>query len=856
MLPKELQSLPIVEVFDDLRDALSRSDNVVLEAPPGAGKTTAVPLALLNEPWLAGRKILMLEPRRMAARAAASRMAGLLYEEPGDTVGYRIRLDSCVGELTRVEVVTEGVLARRLQMDPALSDVGLVIFDEFHERNLDSDLGLALTLQGREMFREAGALKVLVMSATLDGGAISGLLGGAPLIRSDGRQYPVDVHFSHPLNPRDPLMPPLMAAVKRALTETAGSVLVFLPGQREINSAARELGDIVAGGGYGKVVLSPLYGGLSLEQQQRAIRPAPEGSRKIVLATNIAETSLTIDGISAVVDSGLAREAVYDANTGMTRLSTRRISRASARQRKGRAGRLGRGDCYRLWSEEQHQQLVAHGTPEILQADLTPLAMQLLAWGIEDPSELHWLNPPPVAPYQKALDTLALCDAAFKGGSDRWQLSPHGVRLTQLPLHPRLAHMLMKGCDIGAAETACLLAAVLAERNPVSGRGTDIGIALSLLMGETSCPEPLKGWYKRCWQQARKYSQVASAVHMSGGASVGVPQREVPGVLLASAYPDRLARLRPGGDGRQYILSSGRAAELPPDDALTGTPWLAVAESGGEKGRPVDRIYSAAPLAAQRFSDVLASLVQNEERAAWDDQAGQFVCEQRSVIGQIQLSVKPLENIPDSVRNDALVSVVRARGLNILPWTDALVQWRRRVMLMHDLRWGDGENPWPDLSDANLLASLEEWLAPYLQGVTRLEDFKRLDLRSIMHAQLPWPLPLELERLAPERIAVPSGSNPAIDYAQEPPVLAIKLQEMFGCDETPRIADGALPLQVHLLSPAGRPLQVTQDLATFWRDGYQSVRKEMRGRYPKHPWPEDPTIATPTAKTNRALRNS
>ena len=473
-----MPDLPIQDVLPRLCAALQQRHEAVLQAPPGAGKTTVVPLAMLAEPWLEpGAGILVVEPRRIAARAAAMRMAQLLGEEVGDTVGYRIRLDTRVSASTRVEVITEGILARRLQTDPELDGVGLVIFDEFHERNLDSDLGLALALQARELFRESTPLRLMVMSATLDGEKVAALLNDAPVITSKGRQYPVEVHYGAACQLRDPIITPVVRTVLQALDEQAGSVLVFLPGQGEINRVAREL-SVGLGDRSDSVTVCPLYGGLSLTHQQQAIAPAPDGRRKVVLATNIAETSLTIEGICTVVDSGLAREAVFDSGAGVTRLTTRRISRASAAQRAGRAGRLAPGACYRLWSKQQHRQLVAHREPEILQADLAPLALQLLAWGVRDPAELQWLDAPPSGPYRQALNVLGACDAVSQS-SGALQLTPHGVRLAQLPLHPRLAHMLLLGCDIHATETACLMAALLAERNPLSSRGTDINQALA-----------------------------------------------------------------------------------------------------------------------------------------------------------------------------------------------------------------------------------------------------------------------------------------------------------------------------------------------------------------------------------------
>jgi ATP-dependent helicase HrpB len=852
MLPVDVADLPIFEILEELKLRLREAHELVLQAPPGAGKTTVVPLALLAEPWLAGRKILVLEPRRMAARAAAQRMAQLLGESPGDTVGYRIRLDSCVGAHTRIEVITEGILTRQLQRDPGLEDVALVIFDEFHERNLDSDLCLALTLQGRELFREGAPLKLLVMSATLDSEPVANLMGGASLLTSRGRQFPVTTHYGRNYELREPIAPLVIQAVQHAIASHEGSILVFLPGQREINRVARGLAETLRDS---EVLIAPLYGGLNLDRQQQAIQPAPIGKRKIVLATNVAETSLTIEGIEVVIDSGLVREAIFDAATSMTRLATRRISRASARQREGRAGRLGPGHCYRLWSEQQDARLVAHTNPEILQADLAPLALQLLAWGVEDPAEMAWLDSPPATAYQQGLDILAICGALYRNAEGRHRLTPEGVRLAQMPLHPRLAHMLLVGSDIQAQDTGCLLAAVLSERNPLAGEGTDINLSLAVLLGESRCRPELQGWFRRSWQQARRYAQLGldSAVYRPGKAAISVAQGDVVGVLLASAYPDRVARLRPGGDGTCYQMANGRSAVLPAGDPLAGEPWLAVAHIGGQVGAATDRIYGASPFNPAVLEGILSPLVREEDQVKWDYRENQFVARRRRLVGGILLASEPLAEVPEAARGKALLGMVRRKGLGILPWTRSLLQWRARVMLLAGIDGGPGDQPWPDLSDEGLLAGLEHWLLPYLGKVRRLQDFEALDLRGIMHALLPWPLPLELERLAPERLTVPSGSAVAIDYLQDPPVLAVKLQEMFGCEATPTVADGRVALMIHLLSPAGRPLQVTQDLAGFWRGSYQEVKREMKGRYPKHPWPDDPLQATATRHTKRRI---
>lgn len=856
MLPDEAQGLPVVEIIDEVKLRLQKAHELVVQAPPGAGKTTVLPLALLSEKWLGQRKILVLEPRRMATRAAAARMAELLGESLGQTVGYRMRMESSVSPQTRIEVVTEGILTRQLQRDPGLEDVGLVIFDEFHERNLDSDLCLALCLLGRRQYREGPPLKLLVMSATLDGEAVARLLGNAAVVTSRGRQYPVTTVYGQPYQMRDSIVTPTVSTVMRALREQRGSLLVFLPGQREIHRVGRELSTSLALQGHESVVVEPLYGGMPLERQRSAVLPAAPGRRKVVLATNVAETSLTIEGIEVVIDSGLVREAIFDPLTGLTRLATRRASRASVEQRRGRAGRQAPGVCYRLWSEQQQGRLVAHATPEILQEDLAPMALQLLSWGIADPAELDWLDAPPDAAYQQAIGILELCGAAFRTHNDRVQLTPHGVRLAQMPLHPRLAHMLLVGCDIHATETACLLAAVMSERNPVSDRGVDIGAALDLLMGEMRCPLELEAWFKRIWQQARRFAQLAGEVHKPRKFALAVQQQDILGILLASAYPDRVARRRPGADSGRFQLSNGRSAVIPADDPMAGKEWLAVADLGGRLGEAEDRIYAASALNPANFREVLSSLVRHEEHVDWDYRNERFVAERHSLVGSILLAAQPLEEVSADARGEALLGVVRNKGLQILPWNKSIQQWRARIMLMHQVFAGSSDNPWPDLSDQALLDSLESWLLPHLENVRKLEDFQALDLKTILRGHLPWPLPLELERLAPERWAVPSGSSVAIDYRQSPPVLAVKLQEMFGCDETPSIAEGRISLVVHLLSPAERPLQITQDLAGFWRNGYAQVRREMRGRYPKHPWPDNPLDAPATRATRRGLSAS
>jgi ATP-dependent helicase HrpB len=834
-------SLPIDTVVPALRQALAARHEAVLEAPPGAGKTTRVPLALLGEPWLAGQTILMLEPRRLAARAAAERLASELGEKVGETVGYRIRLESRVGPNTRIEVVTEGILTRRLQDDPALEGVGLLIFDEFHERSLDADLALALSLNGRELLRDDPPLKILLMSATLEGQRLSTLLDDAPVVRSEGRMYPVAMRWGRPFQAGEYIEPRVVQAVLEAINDETGSVLVFLPGQAEIRRVHQQLADAL--GERADILLCPLHGELDLAAQRAAIDPAPAGKRKIVLATNIAETSLTIDGVRVVVDAGLARVPRFDPGSGMTRLDTQRISRASATQRAGRAGRLEPGVCYRLWSEAQHDQLAAYGAAEILQADLAGLALQLARWGVT-PNQLSWLDLPPSAAYAQAQDLLvrlgALSDAKAVS------LTEHGQAMAQLPAHPRIAHLLLRGQAWGLAELASDVAALLGERDILRGAGADLRSRLSLVAGEQSAQRGGQGGVQRVRQLARQYRG-----YLRGSATAKVSDPDHPrwlGALLALAYPDRVAQQRREG-AAEYRLANGRAALFGEADALMKHEWIVIADLGSRQGQREERIYLATDFDPKLFDSLLAEQVRNVDQLDWDEREGVLRAERQRKVGELVLSREPLTGLDESARSQALLGLVRRKGLELLPWTPELRQWQARVMLLRQLDLASqGQSEWPDVSNEALLGTLEDWLQPYLGKVTRLSHFSNLDLSSILRNALPWPLPQRLDEWAPQHLVVPSGSSIRLDYTEQPPILAVRLQELFGLAQTPRVANGRLEVKLHLLSPARRPVQVTQDLANFWRTTYAEVKKDLKGRYPKHYWPDDPLVAEATAR--------
>ena len=832
-------TLPIEEALPRLRDVLARHASAVLQAPPGAGKTTLVPLALLDEPWLKGKSIVMLEPRRLAARAAAGRMSQLRGENVGEVVGYRIRFESKVSKATRIEVLTEGILTRRLQNDPALEDVGLVIFDEFHERHLHADLALALCLDSQRGLRED--LKILVMSATLDGAAVSRLLGDAPIVSSEGRSYPVEVRYLA-RDPEGRLPISVAAAVQRALEEQPGDALVFLPGAREIRQTQELLTPILGG----DTEVLPLYGDLPWESQQRAIQPGG-GRRRVVLATPIAETSLTIEGVRIIVDAGYVRVPQFDPKSGLSRLVTQRISRASAEQRAGRAGRTAPGVCYRLWGETTQRGLIPQAIPEIRNADLVPLALELSAWGVQDATRLAWLDPPPAASLAQARDLLVELDALDEQG----RITAAGRAMAQLPLHPRLAHMLRAAEKMQRGALACDIAALISERDILMGearRSCDLTERLDVLQvfrklgrkGAQARSADLSGC-ARVDQASRQWRRLIGARDEAAAFNP-----DDAGQLLALAYPDRIAQQR-APNGPAYLLANGRGARLPEWEIRLRQPLLVAATLDAGEGEGL--IYLAATLRAEMLSTVMPGHVRSEEEVRWDAEQQIVVARRVERLGALVLDSAPLKKADPEKLRVAMLEGVRRMGLEVLPWTGEARQWQARVLSMR--QWFPQES-WPDVSDSALAATLNDWLAPYLDGSTRRDHLVRLDMLTILKSHLDWKQSQKLDSDSPTHLAVPSGSHLKLEYRPgESPVLAVKLQEMFGLADTPRIARGRVPVTLQLLSPARQPIQVTQDLHGFWERTYAEVKKELKGRYPKHPWPDDPWNAVPTARAKR-----
>ncbi|HEY3933797.1 MAG TPA: ATP-dependent helicase HrpB [Gemmatimonadales bacterium] len=833
--------LPIEPAIPELRAALARHYRAVLEAPPGAGKTTRVPLALLDEPWLGGQRIVILEPRRLAARAAALRMATTLGEAIGGTVGYRIRRDTRVGRSTRIEVVTEGILTRMLQHDLALDGVGLVIFDEFHERSLVADTGLALTLASAESLRDD--LRILVMSATLDGRVVADLLGGAPVVRSAGSSYPVVTGLAPP-RPGSRIEAHVASVVREALTAEAGSLLVFLPGAGEITRVAERL----AGNVPADTIVRPLHGSLPADAQDAAIAPATAGKRKVVLATSIAETSLTIDGIRVVIDSGEMRIPRFSPRTGMTRLETVRVSRASADQRRGRAGRLEPGICIRCWSAADDAGLVPFTRPEILDADLASLALDLAAAGFTDPGELRWLDPPPHAAFAQAQELLRLLGALDAAG----HITPHGEAMTALGAHPRLAHMLVRAREAGgdSLATATTLVALLEERDILRSTDgpplADVTTRLDAINRDVDAMQ-LAGAEVDRGAAARVREGVREWRRRVGPGIEAIPSDDEldAGLLLALAYPDRVAQRR-DAVGR-FLLRNGRGAVLPSRDPLAHAEWI-VAAAIDDTGRD-GRITLAAPLDVTQLVARAAEQTTSVDEIEWNAATGSVVARSRLLLGALALRDVAIAD-PDPVRVAAAFrGGIIGAGIDALPWGSAATLRARLAFLHHH------DESWPDVSAAALEPRLEEWLGPDMVRLRKLDQLARVDMGEALRRLLTWEQRRELDELAPERIVVPSGSSVAIDYGKPAaPTLAVRLQEVFGMRATPRIMAGQVPLTMELLSPARRPVQVTRDLASFWANGYFDVRKDLRGRYPKHHWPDDPLAAEPVRGAKRRKR--
>ncbi|MBX2885440.1 MAG: ATP-dependent helicase HrpB [Granulosicoccus sp.] len=818
-------NLPIWQVVPQVIDALV-AGNVLLQAEPGAGKSTGLPLALLQK-IPDSKKIIMLEPRRLAARGVAARLAAQLGESVGQQIGLRMRGQTSVSKKTRLEVVTEGVLTRLLQADPALEGIGLVIFDEFHERSLHADLGLALCLEVQQALRDD--LRLLLMSATLDSQQLANQLGNVREVHCRTRQHPVDITW---LGEDAAALPQRAAkAVRQALVEQTGDMLVFLPGVAEIERTATLLQSVQTP----EVHILRLHSGIGDAAQREATAPATPTCRRVILCTSIAETSITIEGVRVVVDSGLERRSRLDNNTGAARLETVTASQASATQRAGRAGRTAPGVCYRLWAKSGHSRRTAQWQPEILRADLTPVVMELGLWGATSSDELRWLDTPPIAAWSRAESLLNDLGVWHDG-----QLTQHGRRVAQLPVHPRLGHMLLWAARSGVTELACTLAVVL-EESVRGSREIDLEGIL-----QTTLPRHLKSRVDRLKNQVLQMESDGSLDRRVGGALPSIA------IAVAQAFPDWIARRRTGADAR-YALSCGAGAILSIDDALARQEWLAIAQLGGSEREA--RIFAACALDIDELESFSPELFSDNRSLGWDDQAERVVAEDQVVLGQLIVSAKTVADLDEDDRAVAMLTGIRTHGLSCLPWTDECREWQARVDLMHSLPSSNSELKWPTMDDLALLGTLEEWLLPWLRGVGSLKALTKLDLLGVLKSMLDYRQQQALDALLPTHFVVPSGSRIRLRYRSGAhPVLAVKLQEMFGCVDNPSLAGGRVPITLELLSPARRPVQVTEDIANFWHSSYPDVKKDMAGRYPKHHWPDDPVNAIPTAKAKPRKR--
>jgi len=828
--------LPIEAILTRLKDSLHRYAAAVLVAPPGAGKTTRVPLALLEEAWLAGQRILVLEPRRLATRAAACYMAASLGERVGETVGYRIKLEARVGPRTRIEVITEGILTRMLQSDAALSGVGMVIFDEFHERSIHADLGLALCLESQSILRPD--LRLLVMSATLDAEPVAKMMGEVPILVSEGRLHPVETRYLDRA-PEGRIESLVCNAVLAALNNHQGDILAFLPGAGEI----RRVKDLLSRAGVGSLVhIAPLFSGLDKNLQDAAMLPSPPGQRKVVLATAIAETSITIEGIQVVIDCGLMRIPRFSPRTGMTRLETVQVSRLSADQRRGRAGRLGPGVCYRLWSKQADLRLALKNIPEICEADLAWLMLELAAWGIVHPQDLHWLDQPPLAACNQARVLLVQMGALSSDGT----ITLHGKQMVEAGLHPRLGHMILRAVPLGLGGLACELAALISQMEELQRITRQTDSDLRQLLAAMRQAGSLRGSGDGLVETAGsravlrriaieiRHWQREFKIPASGSTDI-----EDCGILLAFAYPDRIAQRR--ADGR-FLLSSGRGASFNSNQSLAVAPYLVAVELDDQGIE--SRIFLAVPVEPEDLESNFGDEIQEAVRVAWDTDCQAVRGRRQKRLGALLLKECPATNLDPSEILQALLQGIREEGLALLPWTKSATQLVERLQFMHYTALG-----WPDMSNEALSQTCNEWLAPFLYGITSRDELQKIDLTRVLLSRLTWEQRQQIEEYAPTHILVPSGQRVPINYGDPAaPVIAVRLQEMFGLTETPCIARGEIRLTLQLLSPAHRPVQVTQDLASFWRSTYFEVRKELMGRYPKHDWPNDPLNAKPACR--------
>jgi len=865
-----MHELPITQILTELKIHLSQENRLILQAPPGTGKTTLVPLALLDQEWLGKKQIIMLEPRRLATRNVAARMAELLGEKVGQTVGYQIRQDKCYSNKTKILVVTEGILTRKLQADPELKGIALVIFDEIHERNLQADLSLAFCLQSQEILNQN--LKLLLMSATLDSHKLIEILSTSEekvsIVHSQGRSFPVDIIFRAENGPHIDqwnLSQIVSQYAIDALNHHQANILIFLPGVREIKRVESQLQIKLSEKNKTSIIIAPLYGDLSKSQQEQAISPPPSGQRKVVLATNIAETSLTIEGISVVIDSGLQREIQFNPGSGMDSLQTTMISQSSATQRSGRAGRLSAGTCYRLWTESQHKRLPAHQGAEILTADLAPMMLELAQWGVQDVEELHWLDQPPPGTIAQAKSLLESLNAISESG----MITAHGKKMLSLGVHPRLAHMILKGQEINLAAASCLLAALLTEKDIFrnsshlntkrDSQSSNIVERLSILqqiqvqhtntnnlVDEQQC--------RRVLQSAKEfYRRLPNKISQDSIINFNPSYNDMAGVLLAFAYPDRIAKLRNNKD-RRYLLSNGKGAIFTNQDILANEPYLVIANLHQQSNKTEARIFTAAPISYEQLGEYFIDLINEQNTLSWNHKLQKVESVFNRKLGTLILT-EQFNPITDTTQlHPLLIHGIKSLGLDCLPWSKQALQLKQRVQFIQYQQTHNDSNTnqlkqidFPDFSDDYLLDHLDLWLQPHLNREMSIQQLQTLNLLQILNVNINWEQMKQLNELAPEKIKVPSGSEIRIDYSDpEAPILAVRLQELFGLKQTPAIIRDSFPLLLHLLSPAFRPMQITLDLTSFWENTYNDVKKELRGKYKKHYWPDDPLQAQAT----------